>query len=69
MENSKRIKRVIKKLEKLEEDMEFFTNNGEYTKDFQEIRELIDELGLDKKEDHTRLAKKLKAIWEASQKD
>jgi hypothetical protein len=69
MENSKRIQRAIKKLEKLEESMEFYTNgNNEYKKDFEELRDLIDELGLDKKEDHTRLAKKLKAHWEALEK-
>jgi len=69
MENSKRIQRAIKKLDKLQEDMEFYTNgNDEYKDDFEELRELIDELGLDKKEDHARFAKKLKALWEASQK-
>lgn len=69
MENSKRIQRILKKLEKLEEYMEFYTNNNEYKKDFEDIRELIDELAMDKKEDHIRLAKKLKAHWEADSKD
>lgn len=64
MENSKRIKRSLKKLDKIQEDLEFYTNGtDEYTKDFKEIRELIDELGLDKKEDRARLAKKLKHLW------
>jgi hypothetical protein len=64
MENSKRIRKVLKKLDKIQEDLEFYTNGtGEYKKDFQEIRELVNELGLDKKEDRARLAKKLKDLW------
>ena len=67
MENSKRIQRAIKQLEKIEENLEFYTNGAKgYTEDFQQLKELIEELGLDKKTDHVRFAKKLKAIWEAS---
>lgn len=70
MENSKRIQRAIKKLEDLEEIIDFYTNgSGEHRSTFRELRELIDELGLDKKQDHARFAKKLKALWRSSQKD
>jgi hypothetical protein len=43
--------------------------NGDdkFTKDFKQIRSFIDELALDKKEDHARFAKKLKFIWEKNQ--
>lgn len=70
MENSKRIKRALKNLEKLEQDMDFYTNGCmEYREEFQQIRELINELALDKKEDHARFAKKLKALWSSSEKN
>lgn len=70
MQNSKRIQNILKKLDKLKEALEFYTNGDvNFKKDFTEIQELIDELALDKKEDHIRLAKKLKYVWENSQKD
>lgn len=66
MQNSKRIKRILKKLDELQEALSFYSNGErEFRVAFKEIRELIDELALDKKKDHTRLAKKLKAHWKA----
>lgn len=66
MQNSKRIQRILKKLDELQEALEFYSNGErEFRVAFKEIRELIDELALDKKKDHTRLAKKLKAHWKA----
>lgn len=70
MQNSKRIQRIVKNLDKIEEILKFYTNGDHsYKKDFKEIRELIDELGLDKKEDHARLAKKLKGLWKMAEKN
>ena len=68
MENSKRIKRIIKHLDELEEVMDYFmAGNKHYTPYFDEIRELIDELGLNMKEHNARFAKKLKAIYESQE--
>ena len=66
MQNSKRIQRAIKKLSEIEDLVLFYTNGDElYKREFKELRELIDELALDKKEDHARLAKKLKGLWKS----
>lgn len=68
MENSKRTKKAIEKLNNIEDDLEYFTNGStRYRKVFKELREFIDELGLDKKIDHARLAKRLKAHWKAEE--
>jgi hypothetical protein len=68
VENSKRIQRALKKLDELRDALEFYSNGErEFRVAFKEIRELIDELALDKKVDHTRLAKKLKAHWKAEE--
>jgi hypothetical protein len=65
MQNSKRIQRVLKSLSDIEEILNFHTNgSGEYRVRFKEIQELINELGLEKKEDHAKLAKKLKDLWD-----
>jgi hypothetical protein len=67
VEKSKRIQRILKGLTRIEEGLNFYTNSSkEYKKDFAEIRSLIEELSLEKKTDHIRIAKKLKALWEAS---
>lgn len=61
MENSKRIKRIITKLDELEELFHYFSNGDRsYDRDFKEIRDLIDELGLDRKKDHAEFIQKLK---------
>jgi hypothetical protein len=66
VENSKRVQRALKKLDELKEALDFYSNSErEYQVAFKEIRELIDELAIDRKVDHTRLAKKLKAHWKA----
>jgi hypothetical protein len=66
VENSKRVQRALKKLDELKEALDFYSNSErEYRVAFKEIRELIDELAIDRKVDHTRLAKKLKAHWKA----
>lgn len=68
MQNSKRIQRAIKKLSEIEELVLFYTNGNEaHARSFKELRDLIDELALDKKEDHARLAKKLKGLWKSQE--
>ena len=63
MENSKRIKRIIQHLDELEEVMDYFmAGSKHYHQHFRELRDIIDELGLDRKEHNARFAKKLKAI-------
>lgn len=70
MQNSKRIQNILKKLDKLEEVLVFYMNGDEsFKSDIKEIRDLIDELALNKKEDHIRLAKKLKYVWESDKKN
>jgi len=70
MQNSKRIQNILKKLDKLEEMLSFYMNgNTEFKQDLVEIRSLIDELSLEKKEDHIRLAKKLKNVWKINTKN
>jgi len=69
MQNSKRVQRTLRKLDEIEEILSYYIcGSKEFKGHFKEIRELIDELGLDKKEDHKRLAKKLKGLWK-SEKD
>lgn len=68
MKKSKRIERIINKLDKIEKNLEYFTNgNRIFRKDFQELRDTIEELSLEKKVDHARFAKKLKGLWERSE--
>lgn len=70
MQNSKRIQKILKKLDKLREALEFYTNGeNKFKNDLKEIRDLIAELSLKKKEDHIRLAKKLKHVWETDNKN
>lgn len=70
MQNSKRVQKILKKLDKLREALEFYTNNqSPFKDDIKKIQELIVELSLDKKEDHIRLAKKLKHVWEIDNKN
>lgn len=50
--------------------LSFYMNgNTEFKQDLVEIRSLIDELSLEKKEDHIRLAKKLKNVWKINTKN
>jgi hypothetical protein len=61
MENSKRIRRIQKKLDELQKIFHFFSNGSkDYDRDFKEITNLIEELGLEKKKDHAELIQKLK---------
>ena len=70
VQNSKRIQRALKKLDEIYENFQYYSNGSKhYDKDFKELHELIEELGLEKKKDHARLAKKLKYRWEQDQKD
>lgn len=65
MKNSKKICTIIKKLDEIEEVFLYYANGApHYTAHFTEIRELIEDLALDRKRDHIRLAKKLKEVWE-----
>ena len=66
MKNSKRIQRIINKLDDLKEALDYYTGgNNVYSQDIKELRELFNELSIEKKEDHVRLAKKLKAYWKS----
>lgn len=68
MQNSKRIQRILKNLKEIQDDLEYYTNGTkEYKQRFREIRELIDELGLEKKEDRAKFAKKLKELWKVDE--
>lgn len=70
MQNSKRIQRVIKKLDSIQELINYYTNgSGEYDGDFVDIRSTLNELSIDKKKDHARFAKKLKYLWDSSNKE
>jgi len=69
MKNSKKIQKVISYLDEIEDLLKYYTNgNARHETKFRDIRALIDELGLDKKKDHARFAKKLRWIWEQSEK-
>ena len=68
MKPSKRTQRALKTLEKIKEHLEYYTNDVDYLKDFELLEELILELSLEKKEDHARFAKKLKKLYELSEK-
>lgn len=69
MKNSKNIEQILKKLDEIEEIVCYYSNNSnKYDNNFKQIRELIEDLSLDRKKDHIRLAKKLKGIWEREQK-
>ena len=68
MQHSKRIQRILRKLDNLEDIVKYYTNgNHQLSSDFRDIRELIDELAMDKKEDHARLARKLKGFWKSKE--
>ena len=69
MDNSKKVNRVIGYLDEIEDLLEFYSN-GKYPlkKEIKEIRTLIEDLALDRKEDHARFARKLKSIWKNSEK-
>lgn len=70
MQNSKRIQRALKKLDEIYETFQYFSNGSKvFDKDFRELGDLIDELGIERKKDHARLAKKLKGYWESTDKD
>jgi len=73
MKNSKKVKQILSKLLELKEVVSFLTNGSDrYDKDFNEIARLIEDLGLERKENNIRLAKKLKGLWkydEDSEKD
>ena len=65
MKNSKRISRLVEKVDSIEEALEFFTNgNSHYFKTIQEIKSLISELYLDQKEHDIRLIKKWSERYE-----
>jgi regulator of replication initiation timing len=64
MENSRKIKRIISHLDEIEDRLSFFTNgNHGLSKEFKELREVMSELAVSKKEDRARFAKKLKFLW------
>ena len=69
MKNSKRIQRILKHIDELENGYEFFCNgkHPEYAGYFREIREVINDLALERKQDHARFAKKLKGLWKVSE--
>jgi hypothetical protein len=61
---TKKAKKAIRHLETIKEHCDFFLNgNPTLNQEFIELEEIIEELSLEKKEDHARLAKKLKTFW------
>lgn len=59
MKNSKRINRLIEKVNDIEEALEYFTNGKtHYFKTIEEIKQLISELLLDQKEHDIRLIRR-----------
>ena len=70
MKNSKRVQRISLSLEKIIDALNYFTNDSkEFDSEINEIKDFIEEMGLETKERDTRLAKKLKKHWELSEKD
>ena len=68
MKNSKKITRIITYLDDIEEYFNYYTNGNKiFSKEFEEIRQIINDLALEKKEDRARFAKKLKYIWKQSE--
>jgi hypothetical protein len=67
MENSRRTKRILRKLDRLQDLLKFYLNGDKkFDKDFREIRDFISDMGLTKKEDHVKFAKKLLKLWNNS---
>lgn len=65
MKVPKKVQKVLNQLKELEEVCKYACNgSNKYKNHFTEINSLIIELSLEKKVDHARLAKKLKAFWE-----
>ena len=63
MKNSKKIEKLVAKLSEIQEIVSFLTNGSDrYDTDFKQLRDLIEDLALDRKENNIRLAKKLKGI-------
>ena len=65
MKTSKRVQKILGYIDELEQHFEFFAGDksSEYEHYFQEIRQLMEELALERKADHARFAKKLKGLW------
>jgi len=70
MKNSKRVQRIVHSLDELVDILNFYTNNSkQFDNKINEIRDFIEEMGLETKERDTRLAKKLKNHWNLSKKE
>lgn len=72
MKSPKRVKKILKYLDELEETLDFYLPNKLESKTyylyFREIRQYINDLSIDKKVDHVRLAKKLKNTFKKNEK-
>lgn len=65
MKNSKRVQRALSHLDAIRVHLDYYSNgDNALQKEITELYEILEELSLDKKEDHVRLAKKLKAHWD-----
>lgn len=69
MKASKRVQKILAYIDELEKHFAFFTGDkmGEYEHYFQEIRELMEELAIERKADHARFARKLKGLWKSQE--
>lgn len=73
MKEPARVKKFLKTLNSIEECLEYvFANNETYLKEFrndiEEMRQLIKDLSLDRKEDHAKFFDTLKKIYKVEKK-
>lgn len=70
MKPPKRIYQILEDLDKIQEVVNYcFPGKQLYVEEFNTIRMTLQELSIDRKIDHVRFAKKLKSIWEKTQKN
>jgi hypothetical protein len=73
MKESKRVQKAIATLDKIIEYLHYYMGDSNEFKhmvrvELQDIEDLLRELAVDQKVQNIRLAKKLKAVWEAREK-